>query len=199
MNSFYDCPWFLRVSALADGELSNDEAELVRAHALSCDTCKRVSDFHELGVKTPGEEKLRSQRDTVFMVVRPLPMRILLGIFGFSLVVFGVFNFVRGSDSGEGLHNLRHLGIWQGSLGVSVVLLSVFFRLSLFITATAVSFLVLTTVAFIVDLILGHSGPWTDYTHIVEVLAVVFLLVLTKPRAKLSSEARRQLGVLHND
>jgi hypothetical protein len=79
------------------------------------------------------------------------------------------------------------------------VALSVSFRLSLFITATTTSFLVFTTVATLVDLVMGHRGPWTDVTHVVEVVALIVLLAIVKPRIRLSRHARRQLSVPRRD
>jgi hypothetical protein len=117
------------------------------------------------------------------------------GLFGIA-----VMNFVNGSVNDEAMHDLRHLGIWQASLGISVVVLSFWFRLSLFIVSTTTSFIVLTTVATVFDLVMGHRGPWADATHVIEACVVVLLLILSWPRARLTiGERGRPLPPIRRD
>jgi hypothetical protein len=199
MNADLECPWLERVSASLDGEIPHAELEMVRAHATSCPTCREI-----IGVEStmPARRPARVSGDARFAgatVSRPRALRALLGVFGALLLALAIGNFLRGSASHEDLHDVRHLAVWQASLGVAVVALSVSFRLSLFITATTTSFLVFTTVATLVDLVMGHRGPWTDVTHVVEVVALIVLLAIVKPRIRLSRHARRQLSVPRRD
>ena len=105
-----------------------------------------------------------------------------------GLLGIAVMNFVNGSVNDEAMHDLRHLGIWQASLGISVVVLSFWFRLSLFIVSTTTSFSVLTTTATVFDLVMGHRGPWADATHVIEACVVV-LLFLRAFRRRSESES----------
>ncbi len=125
------------------------------------------------------------------LVELPIRQCVLLGI--------AVMNFVNGSVDDAVMHDLRHLRIWQASLGISVIVLSLWFRLSLFIVSTTTSFLVLTTTAAIFDLVKGHSGPWADATHVIEAFVLVLLLILTWPRARLTLGERWQLPPIHRD
>jgi len=194
-----DCVWLGRVSALLDDELLPVEAELVRAHLSSCSTCQVVMYVDgDIASHTTATESNNSTT-TVFLATRPKVARLFLGLSGLAMVVFAVFSFVRGSRGGDGLHDLRHLGIWQASLGVSLVAVSLSFRLSLFLISTSVSFLILTMAAAVVDVAMGHSGPWADPTHLVEILAIATLLVLARPQIRLLRRSRGQLTVLRAD
>jgi len=199
MSADFDCPWLERVSASLDGEIPYAELEMVRAHATACPTCRGI-----IGVESsmPVRRPARVSGDARFAgatVSRPRALRTLLGVFGTLLLALAIGNFLRGSASHEDLHDVRHLAVWQASLGVAVVALSVSFRMSLFITATTTSFLVFTSVATVVDLVMGHRGPWTDVTHVVEVAALILLLAFAKPRFRLSRRARRHLFVPQRD
>ena len=117
-----------------------------------------------------------------------------------GLLGIAVMNSVNGSVDDAVMHDLRHLGIWQASLGISVIVLSFWFRLSLFIVSTTTSFLVLTTTAAIFDLVKVHSGPWADATHVIEAFVLVLLLILSWPRARLTiGERRRPLPPIRRD
>ena len=193
MNEDLDCPWLERVSASLDGEIPEVELEMVRVHAASCIGCRRL--IHAAQVLGASHEVGRKSvvRSEAILVERSVLLRTFLGIFGALLLILAISNFLRGSSSHDDLHDVRHLAVWQASLGASVVILSLSFRLSLFVVATTTSFLVFTSVASVVDLVMGHRGPWADVTHLVEAGVVVLMLLITKPRARLSGKLRRQV------
>ena len=188
-----NCPWFERVSACLDQELPENEVELVRAHASLCSTCGLLfeADRFTSLITDSGSHALDS---SLLTISRSRLLRALLGITGVFLLGIAVYNFVRGSSTGRDLHDVRHLAIWQASLGTSVVMFSFYFRLSMFIVATSAAFVLFTTAASIVDLALGHRGPWTDVTHVIEACIVALLLLLAMPRARLSFRMRGLLN-----
>ena len=195
MTYFNECAWFDRVSSLIDGELPEGEIDLVRSHAKLCVTCGPVLRA-ELPIGVSSNSR-RPDNDLLMgiTIVRSSRMRFALGLFGVILIAFAISHFVKGVGSETGIHDLQHLAIWQASLGFSVVVLAVSFRLSLFATATAVFFIVFTSVASIVDIIAGHRGPWLDITHMLEVVILVVLLLLIRPRVKLSRGLQHQAVV----
>lgn len=180
-----ECPWLERVSALIDGELRQEEMELVRAHALVCADCS-VLDLPDTG-HAVGE---RARVDPPSFVVpeRLTPMvRVGLAAAGALILVSSLPDFVRGNTMGETLHDLRHLAIWQASVGVAVLTASVTFRMSRLLATILATFLLLTTGSVAYDLVTGHRGPWTDPTHILEVVAVILVMRLLWPRLRLGT------------
>lgn len=184
IDSTVDCPWLERVSALMDGELPANENELVATHAQSCASCRvilqsgtgRMSD--SAGEQVP---RLLSQFPS-----RMTPwMRATLIVVGTLIIVGALPDFIKGNTTGDALHDLRHLSIWQVAVGMTGIIMGFTFRLSRLIAVIAITFLSLTVIATIYDLLTGHRGPWTDPTHVGEVIAVVVLLRIAWPQMRL--------------
>ena len=166
------------MSALIDGELPDDQIDLVRAHAAHCAICSMLGalDAPRTAPEPGGDE---SRLATLFQGMPAelsVPWRLSLAIVGVLILVGSLPDFVRGNSSGDALHDLRHLAIWQVSIGLAALAASVTFRLSRLFAVMVSSFLGLTAVATVYDVVTGHRGPWTDPVHIVEVAAVLLLL-----------------------
>jgi hypothetical protein len=114
-------------------------------------------------------------------------LRVLLLIVGVFILVNSAPSFIRGNTSGDALHDLRHLAIWQAAIGVAVISSVITFRISRILTVMLGTFLALTAIATVYDIATGHQGPWTDYMHVLEVLAVLLVLKLIWPQIKLLS------------
>lgn len=185
----FSCPWLERTSASLDGELPMAEVELVHAHAQSCRVCGALleSAQHFEPVNRTRESSVGSFE---VGLSRSSIGRLLLALSGVLLGGFALVGFLEGSGDSADLHNIRHLSIWQASLGVSVVALAVSFRLSLFLVTITISFLSLTAIATLFDVLQGHRGPWTDITHLVEVCALCVLLFLSRPHLRLLRESK---------
>jgi len=118
-------------------------------------------------------------------------VRCALAIAGAAILVASAPDVVRGSTVGESLHDLRHLAIWQAAIGVAVVSAAATFRLSRLVLVLAGTFLALTAAAGLYDAVTGHSGPWSDPTHVLEVVAALLLLCLAWPYVRLGHVAHR--------
>jgi len=59
------------------------------------------------------------------------------------------------------------------------------------------TFLVLTAIATIYDLLTGHRGPWTDPIHLVEIAAVLAMMRLIYPHLNLLKAQRREISRNH--
>jgi hypothetical protein len=114
-------------------------------------------------------------------------LRVLLLIVGVFILVNSAPSYVRGNTSGDALHDLRHLAIWQAAIGVAVIASAISFRISRILTVMLGTFLALTATASVYDIATGHRGPWTDYMHVLEVLAVILVLKLIWPQIQLFS------------
>ena len=179
-----ECPWWERVSSMIDGELDDAQIPLVQAHSETCVMCSRL---------VPGVVE-GARRSSVVDRLAPLPFersrsfRVAAVVVGLAIVVGSVPGFVRGNTSGDALHDLRHLSIWQVAVGVAVASAGVTTRFSRLILVLVGTFLLLTAVATVYDLVTGHRGPWTDPTHVVEVVAALilarFALPLTRTRSR---------------
>lgn len=186
------CPWEERVSALLDGELPEGEESLVRRHVGGCATCSA------LGPAVVGERQAMPG-DRLDSILRMLParlsmrIRIALAAVGSALIVGSLPDFVRGSTVGDTLHDVRHLAMWQVAVGAAAIAAAVTVRLSRLVMVMVTTFLVLTTVAGVYDLVTGHRGPWTDPRHVVEVAAVLLVLRLAWPYLGRSSLTRRRV------
>lgn len=180
-----ECPWTERVSALVDNELPMNERELVVAHTTACATCHRLY--------TVGQQLVTTSCSSVTALVDALPnrlppaLRVVLAVVGASILIGSLPDFVRGNTMGNALHDLRHLAIWQASIGVAVCTTAFTFRMSRLITVMLTTFLGLSAGAVAYDLLTSHRGPWTDPTHIIEVIAVVLVLRLTWPHVRLTA------------
>lgn len=183
------CAWSERVSSLLDGELPDAEQELVRAHAHTCTLCTQLMNANDTMImkalaSTPG---LRT--DFLHLIPqKPSPLlRVLLLLVGVFILVNSAPSFIRGNTSGDALHDLRHLAIWQAAIGVAVISSAITFRISRILTVMLGTFLALTAIATVYDIATGHRGPWADYMHVLEVLAVVLVLKLIWPQLQLLS------------
>lgn len=174
------CVWYERVSAFLDGELPPQEHELVLTHIDRCNTCAELR-------RTDVAVESQSPRDRVDTILRALPeslplrVRVALFAVGALLVALSVPDFIRGSTQGDSLHDLRHLAIWQAAVGTAAIAAAFTLRLSWLVTTIAVTFLMFTGIAAVYDFATGHSGPWTDPIHVIEIVAVALLLRLAKP------------------
>lgn len=189
-----ECLWVDRVSAMLDGEIPDAEREMIEAHAAGCPVCMSIADLTSArSVHTPN--------DRVGAILQAIPDRLSPSV-RVALVVVGVVilgsstpDFVRGNTMGNALHDLRHLAIWQASIGVAVLTAAVTFRVSRLVTVMLGTFLALTAAAAAYDVVTGHRGPWTDTTHVVEVAAVLLVLRLVWPQLRLPSRrARNELA-----
>jgi hypothetical protein len=117
-------------------------------------------------------------------------VRIGLAAAGTALVVASTPDVVRGSTVGASLHDLRHLAIWQAAIGVAVVAAAATLRLSRLVLVLAGTFVVLTAAAGAYDVVTGHPGPWSDPTHVLEVVAALLLLCLAWPYVRIGHTSR---------
>lgn len=189
-----ECPWTERVSAMLDGEIPDRERDMVEVHALGCMVCKSIT-------KVTSPRSGHATNDRVEAILYAIPdrlspsLRVALVIVGALILSASTPNFVRGNTMGDALHDLRHLAIWQVSIGVTVLTAAVTFRLSRLITVMLTTFLGLTAAAVAYDLLTGHRGPWADATHVVEVVAVLLVLRLVWPQLRLScGRPRKELA-----
>ena len=194
------CPWTLRVSAYVDGELSEPELPLVVKHLNSCQTCSEllasdalITQGHGLTIKSPSTTVPTPTSQL------PLLLRVALVVVGTVILVGSGPNFIKGNTSGDALHDLRHLAIWQVAVGLAVISAAITFRLSRILAVAVGTFLSLTCVAVIYDLLTGHRGPWTDPVHVVEVLAVLLLIAVAWPRLRLAIKSGRRPQVRVQD
>lgn len=191
-DSTITCPWSERVSSMIDGELDGAQIPLVRAHSETCVVCSRLMPG---AVESVGPDSITDR-------LAPLPFqhsrafRIASVVVGLVIVVGSIPGFVRGNTSGDALHDLRHLSIWQVAIGVAVASAGITSRFSRLILVMAGTFLALTAVATVYDLVTGHRGPWTDPTHVVEVIAALllarFALPLTRTKARVMRHSPSQ-------
>lgn len=179
------CPWSERVSSMIDGELDGAQIPLVRAHSETCVVCCRLMS----GVVEGVRQSSAVDRLAPLPFDRSRPFRVATVVVGLAIVVASIPGFVRGNTSGDALHDLRHLSIWQVAIGVAVASAGITSRFSRLILVMVGTFLVLTAVATVYDLVTGHRGPWTDPTHVVEVVAALLLARFASPLAR--TRARR--------
>lgn len=187
------CAWSERVSALLDSELPDAEQELVLAHARTCALCSKLKTTNNALPLIAPATTTNSRIDFLQLIPqRPsLRLRALLLIVGGFILVNSAPSFIRGNTSGDALHDLRHLAIWQAAIGVAVISSAITFRISRILTVMLGTFLALTAIATVYDIATGHRGPWADYMHVLEVLAVVLVLKLIWPQLKLISRRNR--------
>lgn len=191
MNTDHDhvCSWFERVSSMIDGELDAAQVPMVRIHADGCPRCSpMLRGFTNESTRptTRALDPLPFERSRAF--------RLVAIVAGIAIVVGSFPGFIRGNTSGDALHDLRHLSIWQVAIGVAVATAGITTRFSRLILVMAGVFLVLTGVAVIYDLATGHRGPWADPTHVFEVVAAFVLARFALPYSRthrLRSTSRR--------
>lgn len=188
------CEWGDRVSAMIDGELPELQRELVASHTRTCERCRDI--VHGDGAfVTANRSDVQARLDGLLTVLPTRASRrgrFVLALVGLVILVGSAPDFVRGNTSGNSLHDLRHLAIWQASIGVGVMSAAMTFRLSRLITVILGTFLLLTSVAGTYDAATGHRGPWTDPLHIVEILAVLLLLRLVWPQFHFTRTSKRR-------
>lgn len=181
------CPWTERVSAMIDDELPTVEMALVERHVMSCGACAVLvqGDRSMVFMETSEDPIVPTLIDGLI----PTPtrtMRLVLAMVGILIVTWSVPSYVRGNTNGDVLHDLRHLAIWQVAVGVAFLSGAMSFRFSRIVGTMSATFLLLTTLAAIYDIATGHRGPWSDPTHVIEVIAVALILRMSWPYLTLS-------------
>ena len=183
MNQEKECIWLERVSLMLDGAVQVKEEKLILQHARGCVSCRILLDMSTLLASAHVSSEV-SKPNLIEIPDRSFTVRLLLGCAGLVLLTVAVFNFIKGSSGGHDLHDLRHLAVWQASLGVAVLSLTIAFRFSLFIIVTSVSLIGFTTISAIVDVLMGHRGPWADITHLLEAAVLALVLIAVLPRVQ---------------
>ncbi len=189
------CPWWERVSALVDGELPDAQHEMVLSHTQSCATCTALLNQHSQFATLPSANAAVTSRLSMTFPQRNTPqLRALLAIVGVLIILGSVPGFIRGNTDGNSFHDLRHLSIWQFAIGVGTLSAAISFRISRLLTVVISTFLMLTAVATIYDLVTGHRGPWTDPLHLVEIAAALALMRLIYPHLTLLRIQRQEIS-----
>jgi hypothetical protein len=189
------CPWWVRVSALIDGELPDMQQEMVLSHAQSCATCATLLNQHNQFEISPSENAAVAFRPSLTFPQRNTPqLRALLAIIGVLIILGSVPGFIRGNTDGNSFHDLRHLSIWQFAIGVGALSAAISFRISRLLMVVIATFLLLTVIATVYDLLTGHRGPWTDPLHLVEIAAALALMRLIYPHLKLFKISNRDMS-----
>lgn len=192
------CPWWERVSALIDGELPDAQQEMVLSHTQSCTTCAVLLNQQSQFETSPSPNAAIATRLSMTFPQRNTPqLRALLAIIGVLIILGSVPGFIRGNTDGNSFHDLRHLSIWQFAIGVGTLSAAISFRISRLLTVVISTFLLLTAVATVYDLLTGHRGPWTDPLHLVEIAAVLAILRMVYPQLNLLKIRNRDLAESH--
>ena len=187
------CAWTERVSALIDGELPGLEMEMAETHLSGCARCGSLFASSAVTGRPASTDTTPDKVSAILTVIPdrlPPSVRAALVVGGGMLLAGSAPDFVRGNTGGDLLHDLRHLAIWQTAVGVTAVAAAFTFRLSRLLAVMFATFLSLTIVAALYDLLTGHRGPWTDPLHIIEVVTVVLLLRLAWPHLRMISASR---------
>ena len=173
------CPWWERTSAAVDGELGDDEAELVMAHAGRCERCGVLAGLDgavpvTIGLDGPplATEMLTSRERR--WLDGGWTRRLLL-VAALVILVEAVPSYLSGHGNGAEAHAARHLASWQIGFGVGLFVAAWVSRLSSAILALAVTFATLIVGATVIEAATAHRGPWADWVHVVELVAVFLL------------------------
>ena len=108
------------------------------------------------------------------------PRRLLL-VAAIIIVLEAVPAYIRGRGLGAETHAARHLAAWQIGFGVGLLVAAWVSRLTYAMLALAATFALLTVTATVIDIIRGHSGPWSESVHLVELVGVYLLWRMTPP------------------
>lgn len=177
-----ECPWWERVSAAVDGELSGSERHAALDHAAGCPQCAAL-----LGLATATAARAFSDT-TAERLHRDerrwfsgRSTRVLLVVVAVILIAEAVPTYLSSNDLGRQAHTARHLATWQIAFGVGMIVAGWVSRLSHAMLALAASIALLTVTATVVDVVAGHRGPLAESVHLVELVAVALLWRMTPP------------------
>lgn len=166
---------------------------MVRAHVQTCGSCAPLLELDQGGAFTRPGTSFSSSPGLTFPRRDTPQVRALLAIVGTLIILGSMPGFIRGNTSGDSFHELRHLSMWQVSIGVGVLSAAISFRISRLLMAIIATFLALSLAATIYDLSTGHRGPWTDPLHIVEIAAVLAMTRLVLPQLRLRKTENLEL------
>jgi hypothetical protein len=187
-----DCVWWEQVSASADGELPEPERAAADAHAATCANCStalrataalRPAPHPAAAIESSGASVFDPQRLTggERRWLGGRWARRLLIVAAIIIVLEAVPAYIRGEGLSAESHAARHLAAWQIGFGVGLLVAAWVSRMSHAMLALAATFAALTVGATTIDLISGHSGPWAESVHLVELIGVFLLWRLTPP------------------
>lgn len=182
-----NCEWLDRVSSYLDGELPPEEHPLVERHLARCPDCTSIV-HHSVDLKEDASRT--SQIAPRLLTTRSPVLMALVALFGVLNVIVALPNFIKGNTMGDEMHALRHLAIWQSTLGFAVLAVARNFQFSRFVKVVSFTFLIATSSSSIYDLINGHSGPWADPAHLLEMGALIMILVISRPQSRMLTRAR---------
>jgi hypothetical protein len=180
-----ECVWWERVSAAIDNELTEPDRSAAMGHAATCARCSPAA---------AAASSLRLSSRQVDAVLDDAPLtarerrwlsgrwtRRLLLLAAIVIVIEAVPTYIRGHGLGAEAHAARHLATWQIGFGVGLLVAAWVSRLTHAMLALAATFATLTIVATVIDIVRGHSGPWRESVHLVELVGVFLLWRITPP------------------
>jgi hypothetical protein len=173
-----DCPWIEVVSAAADAELGLLDREAALAHAARCPTCGAIAGVsigpaRPFGVGGPFAQDAMSRRERRWLNGK-IARRLLIFL-AVIIVAEAVPQYLVGDGFAAESHTLRHLTAWQVAFGVALFVAAKVSRMTSSMLAFATTFATLTITAKVIDLTVGHRGPWADPVHLIELAAVGLL------------------------
>ena len=180
-----DCAWWEQVSAAIDGEVTEPERVAAMAHAGRCARCTHAiaaaSALPARGPLPAGvlDDTLLTSRERRWLNGRWT--RRLLLVAAIVIVLEAAPTYIRGSGLGAEAHAARHLATWQIGFGIGLLVAAWVSRLTYAMLALAATFALLTITATVIDVIRGHSGPWRESVHLVELVGVYLLWRITPP------------------
>ena len=187
-----DCAWWEQVSAGADGELPEAECAAADAHAATCTSCSAA--LRATAALRPVPHAAAAAESSGASVFDPQRLtggerrwlggrwaRRLLVVAAIIIVIEAIPAYIRGEGLSAESHAARHLAAWQIGFGVGLFVAAWVSRMSHAMLALAATFAALTVVATGIDVIGGHSGPWAESVHLVELIGVFLLWRLAPP------------------
>ena len=185
------CERFETVSAAIDGELPEPERQRALEHATNCPTCSTAltmtADLQHAAVLRSADHDQPAGFDPAALTAQEQRWmggrwaRRLLVVAALIIVLEAIPAYVSGRGLSAESHAARHLGAWQIAFGVGLLVAALFSRMSHAMLALAVTFAVLTVGGTIIDIVGGHSGPWVESVHLIELIGVFLLWRLTPP------------------
>ncbi len=178
------CAWWEQVSAAADGELDEPAREAALTHAQRCATCAAIVAV-ATSPSAPAPAPVSPALDPSQLTNRERrwlggrSSRWLLMVAAIVIVAGSAPAYIRGDGLTSESHAARHLASWQIGFGVGLFVAAWMSRMSHAMLVFAATFAALTIIAKAIDVIGGHSGPWIDSVHLVELVAVFLLWRLT--------------------
>jgi predicted anti-sigma-YlaC factor YlaD len=192
-----DCSrWRDALSAMADGESAEIDERLVAAHVARCSGCRsykemidsspRIDRIGEAAAMPDLSKSISKLNAAADRAAHWSILRIVLAVVAVQVIVFAIPALVLGKEQNIAAHSARHLGAFEVSYGVALLVVVVRPARARSILPVALVLAGAQVITAVVDLATGRIPLVGEARHLPQIISVFLIWLLAVPSKRRS-------------